>query len=176
MPRVLAGVSLLGAVLLAALAHGCGAKKQPPAPLAEAPPQPPSSPDRLDPNEAAEGLESAFDLKIPRGMRVSFRGPDEVDAVGQMPAERVANYVRRRVVVDGVELGAARTVFDRARVKGEPTGRRVRVEVIADDPETKLVVRDLSLPKADLSLSPEERWKQFGFDKDGKLADPSRMK
>jgi hypothetical protein len=135
----------------------------------------PANVDRLDPNEVAEGDDSAFDLKIPRGMRIVYHGPERVDALGRVPAERIANYVRKRVEVGGVELGAAATVFDRARVRGEPTGRLVRIEVVTQLDETRLIVRDLTLPPIDPTLSSEERWKKFGLDSKGKLIDPEHL-
>lgn len=107
-------------------------------------------------------------------MKVIYDGPDEVQAVGAIPPERLANYVRKHLVVDTVELGAARTVFDRAQVVGDSSGRTVRVEVIVQEQSAMLVVKNLAPPKADPNATPEERWKKFGRDPSGKLLDPTR--
>lgn len=162
--------------LLLALTGGLATScSKPSAPAPEAgPPEPVASrADRLDPLEVPEGDHKAFSLAIPRGMKVIYDGPDEVQAVGALPPERLANYVRKRVIVDGVELGAARTVFDRARIVGDPSGRPVRVEVITQESGTLLVVKNLSPPKADPNATPEERWKKFGRDPSGNLLDPT---
>lgn len=138
----------------------------PPAPVA-------SRADRLDPLEVPEGERKAFGLTIPRGMKVIYQGSDEVQASGMIAPDRLANYVRKRVVVDGVELGAARTVFDRAKVVGDNSGRLVRVEVVTQPFGTMLVVKNLAPPKADPNATPEERWKKFGRDPSGNLLDPT---
>jgi hypothetical protein len=99
-----------------------------------------------------------------------------VEAVGRIPAEQIANYVRKRVRVDGVELGAARTVFDRASVLGDSSGHLVRVEVEVSIDGTRLVVRSLAPHKmVDPNLTPEERRKKFGLDPKGAVIDPSHL-
>lgn len=164
-------------ILLLALSSGVAtscSKPASPVPDAGLPAAPVASrADRLDPLEVPEGDRQAFALKVPRGMSVIYDGPDEVQATGMITPERLANYVRKRVVVDGVELGSARTVFDRARVVGDDSGRLVRIEVISQQVGTMLVVKNLSPPKADPNATPEERWKKFGRDPSGKLLDPT---
>lgn len=150
---------------------GCRDEQAPaPAPLLSV-----SSPpvDRLAPGEIAEGSADAFGLKLPRMMRVRFRGPDKVEAEGHVEAELVANYVRKRTKAASVELGAARTVFEQVKVNGDAAGRSLRVEVVALGGKTQLIVKDLTPPRFDPSLTPEDRWKKHGFDKDGKLIDPN---
>ncbi len=176
--RVPALIGIVVGVSALAVEAGCkcgGDAAPTPIPSAAAP-SAPARPDRIDPNDLAEGTDKAFDLKIPRGMQVTIRAPNEVDAVGRLPAEKIANYVRKRIEAETVELGAARTVFNRAKVKGEPTGRWVRIEVeLLRDTTTRLVVRDLSPPKVDPTLTPEERWKQFGLDPHGGVMDPTHQ-
>jgi hypothetical protein len=152
----------------------CSRAEPPPAP---APAPSASAPvDRLEPNEIPEGTLLAFGLKLPRGMTLAYQGPDEVHAVGGLAPERVANYVRKHVQVEAVELGAARTVFDRARVLGDATGRPVRIEVMHYDHGTKMVVRNLAPPKVlDPELSPEDRWRKFGLDPNGNIIDPTQL-
>ncbi len=133
------------------------------------------APDRLEPNELAEGTEIAFKLKLPRGMQVTFRGPFEVRAEGNIEADRVANYIRKHMHSDGVEVGAARTIFGNARVRGDPQAPACQVEVIASGTRTRLIIRDLTPEKYDPSLTPEQRWKKFGLDPNGRLIDPQHM-
>jgi hypothetical protein len=167
--------ALLAAIpCLAALACSRHDSRPQPAPAASSTPAP--NVDRLDPQEIPEGTSSAFGLKLPRDMKVTFTGPTEVDAVGQINAERVANYVRKRVKVDGIELGAARTVFSNAHVIGDTTDRPLRVEVIVTHQGTELVVRNLAKPKIlDPDLSPDDRKRQYGIDPNGDKVDPTKM-
>jgi len=135
-----------------------------------------SAPDRLDPLELAEGSETVFRFKLPRGMRVTFRGPFEVHAEGPVEAERLANYVRKRMKSEGVEVGAARTVFDRARIRDDTEAPFCRVEVVKTGTGARIVLRDLTPEKIeDPDLPPEERWRKHGLDPNGRLVDPTHM-
>lgn len=162
------------ALVLGVLGVGCGRNDAPPPAPAAAVSKP--APDRLAPDELAEGRDEAFGLKFPRGLKVRFRGPTRVEAEGTLKAEVVANYVRKRTKSQSIELGAARTVFEEAHIPGAKPDRPLRIEVVTtEERRTRLVVHDLSAPKVDPTLSPEDRWKKFGFDKDGRLIDPTKM-
>jgi hypothetical protein len=132
--------------------------------------------DSVQPGEIAEGAERAFGLPIPRRMKVRARFPDAVFAVGNIPPERVSNFVRERVVAAGVETGPAKTVFSRATVKSAPE-RMLRIEVVSRPSATELVVRDQTPPPApvDDGLSEEERWRRKGLKPDGSPLDPTRL-
>ncbi len=135
-----------------------------------------AAPDRLDPFELAEGSETVFRFRLPRGMRVTFRGPFEVQAEGPVEAERLANYVRKRMRSEGVEVGAARTVFDRARIRDDAEAPFCRVEVVKTVTGARIVIRDLTPEKIEEpDLPPEERWRKHGLDPNGRLIDPTHM-
>lgn len=109
-------------------------------------------------------------------MTIVYSGPEQIDAEGQYSAERLANYVRKRVRVDGVELGAARTVFDHALVLGDPSGRKVRVEVVTVEIGSRLVIKNLMPTKVvDPELTPDERRRKFGLDPNGNVLDPTQL-
>lgn len=145
----------------------------PPAPAAsDAEPEKPV--DQLLPGEIAEGDEAAFGLPIPRRMVVSARFDDAVFASGRLDLERVANYVRERVIAERVETGPSKTVFTRATPKKSPS-RIVRIEVTSRGEETELVVRDETRPPAEEGLTPEERWRKLGLKPDGTPLDPTRL-
>lgn len=147
------------------------------APLASAPAQVSATAavDRLAPGELAEGKERAFGLAIPRDLRVERRFDDSVAASARMPAEWIANYVRRRVDADKVEIGPARTVFDGARVKGAPaeSGALLRIEVVQTLVGAELVVRDVTPKRIEPGLSEDERWRKAGLTPNGRPLDPS---
>ncbi|MCC6556599.1 MAG: hypothetical protein IT372_26870 [Polyangiaceae bacterium] len=166
----------LATIALLACAEGACRRKTedpppPPAPSATAP-RPPV--DAVLPGELAEGSELAFGLPIPRRMRVRARFPDEVSAAGDVPPERLSNYVRERVLSPSVETGPAKTVFAKATVKKAPE-RTLRIEVVAHPGATELIVRDLTPPPAVHGLSEEERWRRKGLKPDGSPLDPTRL-
>ncbi|AGP35231.1 hypothetical protein [Sorangium cellulosum] len=173
--RAAAAVIYASAASAASAAPACrsDAPAPPPPPASEASaPRPPV--DQALPGELAEGAEQAFGLPIPRRMKVRARFPDAVFAVGEIPAERVANYVRTRVLAGNVETGPAKTIFSRATVKSAPQ-RMLRVEVVSRAHVSELVVRDETRPPPERGLSVEERWRRNGLTPDGKVLDPTRL-
>src|SRR5436190_23913122 len=99
---------------------------------------------------------------------------DSAVARGRVDLEPLANYVRRRVDVATVEIGAARTLFPRAHVKGEPGAKLVRIEVLRENNSSVLIVRDITPPPFAPGLSEEERWRKAGVIP-GKPFDPQAM-
>ncbi|MEZ4224150.1 MAG: hypothetical protein R3B13_24590 [Polyangiaceae bacterium] len=131
--------------------------------------------DRLAPGELAQGKASAFGFVAPRQMRLERRYPDAAHFVGQLRPEAVANYVRERVAVQHVEVGAARTVFPKAAIKGGAADRFYRLEVVADGPVTRLLIKDITPPPTAQGLSEAERWKRAGMTPSGELLNPKQM-
>jgi hypothetical protein len=107
-------------------------------------------------------------------MRIRARFSDAVFAVGDIPAERLSNYVRARVLAGSVETGPTKTVFARATLKDAPQ-RMLRIEVVARAHVSELVVRDETRPPPEQGLSVEERWRRNGLTPDGKVIDPTRL-
>ncbi|XXY47362.1 hypothetical protein WME91_45900 [Sorangium sp. So ce269] len=171
--RAAAALAACVACACAALACRSDAGAPAPPPPSDAPaPRPPV--DQALPGELAEGVEQAFGLPIPRRMKVRARFSDAVFAVGEIPAERVANYVRTRVLAGNVETGPAKTIFSRATVKSAPQ-RMIRIEVVSRAHVSELVVRDETRPPPERGLSVEERWRRNGLTPDGKVLDPTRL-
>jgi hypothetical protein len=129
------------------------------------------APDRLAPGELAEGDAAAFGFRAPREMKLDARFPDAAHFSGRVTAERLSNYVRERVLASHVEVGAARTVFPRVRIKGNDSAHVYRVEIIPARSKTKLVIQLLSAPPAVRGLTEAERWKRAGIGPDGKPLD-----
>ena len=161
--------------LLCAAACRSGDTRETPGAAAGSVRRSPRTVDRLQPGELAEGKADAFGLALPREMLLERRFPDAVHAVGRIPHESVANYVRQRVEVGRIEVGAARTVFPNARIKGGRTDRSYRIEVIAGAAETRLLVKDITPPPTTQGLSEEERWRRAGLTPEGKPLDPKRI-
>ncbi len=137
----------------------------------------PKTPDRLAPDELAEGQTQLFGLRLPMGMRVEARFVHSGHATGPIAPERLANFVRQRVEVRHVELAASRTVFSKARIKGGDPSKLYRIEVIPKGRESKLFVELLNPPKppAPKGISEAERWKRAGLSPDGKLLNPQEL-
>lgn len=153
--------------MLAAVIASCAQKPNPP----PAPAPSASAVDRLLPGELSEGQERALGLAVPRGMLLERAFGDLAQARGRVEMEPLANYVRRRVDVATVEIGAARTLFPRAHVKGEPDAKLVRIEVVRDNDNSVLIVRDITPPPFVPGLSEDERWRKAGV-VPGKPFDP----
>ena len=134
--------------------------------------------DRLAAGELPPGRDALFGLIIPRGMAVQGQFKDSALAFGAMDSEAVANYVRDRVSVSHVEVGAARTIFPAARIKDGPPGRVFRIEVIGEGAGTRLLVEDVTPPppRPAENISDSERWRRAGFSRDGKPLDMNALK
>src|SRR4051812_28688300 len=170
--QLYAGRSLaLAASLLCASCHGkstTGTVGGPP--LAQS--ARPHPVDRLAPDELAAGNAEVWGFAIPRDMRVEHRYQQVTHIIGSVPPDALANYVRERVTVSHVEIGAARTIFPNARIKGGAADRVYELDVIPEPGLTRLVIRDLTPPKVEPGLTDAERWRQAGLTPEGRPLDP----
>lgn len=165
---------LLG--LCGLLGVGCqGKRSAPPAPAASvASAKQPL--DHLAPDELAPGKAEVYGFAVPRGMVVESRMRDRAYVSGRVSPEALANYVREQVVVSHVEIGAARTVFPQARIKGGPADRIFNLEVLPDGPRTRLVIKDVTPPPPPPpGLTDAERWRAAGLSPDGRPLDPQKL-
>lgn len=170
---------VLAALALGALAWGCRSGADDDAARRSAarvaPKQSAEPVDRLLPDELAPGKAVVFGFPVPRQMKVERLYPDAAHIVGNVTPESLANYVRQRVEAIHVEIGAARTVFPAARIKGDATQHIYRIEVVASTGRTQLVIRDITPPPTVQGLTEAERWKRAGLTPDGKIIDPRSL-
>lgn len=164
--------SLVLALLVPAFALATGCRRDedvetPPPVAPTASVDVPVAADQLRPGELAEGDEELFGLRAPRGMRIARHFAETMSAVGQHAAERVANYVRDRVEAERIEVGPTRTVFLNAMVRGDTSGKRLRIEVIQHPSRTELVVRDVTPQPIEPGLTEAERWQKAGLSPTG---------
>jgi len=167
----------LGSCCLATAA-GCSAKRSAPGAAASAAPITSTTTplDHLAPDELAPGKLEVFGFPVPRGMEIESHITDRVYVRGRVSPEALANYVREHVAVSHVEIGAARTVFPMAHIKNGPTDRYFTLEVYADGPSTRLVIKDTTPPPPPLpGLTEAERWRAAGLTPDGHPLDPSKL-
>lgn len=163
-------------VLVAALLGACRGEPAPAQPKGAASAKSARVPvDRLAPGELAPGEEALFGLILPKGMKVQGRFDTTGLAWGNLSADDVANYVRTRVQVEHVEVGAARTIFPGVAIKDGPAEHTFRIEVVRESVGTRLIVRDVTpeppAPPPEPGLSDAERWRRAGFSPNGKPLD-----
>jgi hypothetical protein len=128
--------------------------------------------DRLAPDELAAGNAEVWGFVVPREMQVEHRYKEVTHLVGPVKPDSLANYVRERVVVSHVEIGAARTIFPDARIKAGAADRVYELDVIPEPGGTRLVIRDTTPPKIQPGLTDAERWRQAGLTPEGRPLDP----
>jgi hypothetical protein len=75
------------------------------------------APDQVASTDVVESQQDLFGLPLPIGMRISERMQFQAKAIGKLPFEQVANYVRDHVDAKNVETGPSSTVFEAAKVK-----------------------------------------------------------
>jgi hypothetical protein len=163
------------AVLSAAACRSDPEKPKPPPRVSAAPSQKPL--DRLAPGELSPGKVRVFGLEVPAGMVLRGQFQDVAYLHGSVAPDALANYVRDRVVVAHVEIGAARTVFPYARIKKGPADRFFQIEVIAGAGRTELVIQDVTpRPTPAEPVSNEDSWRRAGRRPDGRPFDITELK
>ncbi len=169
---LLAGVALAGSLLGCKRGDGAaaGASAQPSASVA------PPPVDRLAPGELAPGKRQVFGFVVPQQMTVLSHSPERALLEGDVEAGEVIDYVRTRVEVSHVEIGAGRTIFPRAHIKDGPPDRVYQLEIIPDRRRTTMTIEDTTpRPKDTENISQEERWRRAGRRPDGSV-DPMLLK
>lgn len=175
--------TLVGIASVAVLGAACHRKTKPlvtaPAESASAPSAPSAKPiDRLAPGELTAGEGQVFGFEVPSGMRVKGAFLEVAYLEGEVGPEALANYVRERVEIEHVEIGAGSTVFPRARIKqGVPDRIYDLVVTPGRGRLTELVIRDVTpRPKNPPGTTDAERWRQAGRTPDGKPVDISELR
>jgi hypothetical protein len=164
------------------LAAGCRDEPAPPAPARELTTRGEEAApvDHTLPGELAEGNETAFGLRLPRGMAINAAFATAIFAKGNVAPEHVANYVRQRVVSERVETGPSKTLFLRAKVgrtdlATADLGRVLRIDVISQGGVTELVVRDETPAPMPQGKSQNDILREYGLGPDGKLLDATTL-
>lgn len=168
---------LLGALLVLGCRKESAAPTPVAAPSASAAPDP-KLVDRLTPGELEASTSQVFGFEVPRSMDVKGAFLEVAYLEGPVTPEALANYVRERVEVDRVEIGAASTVFPRAHIKrGAPEKIYDLVVSPGAGTLTKLEIRDVTpLPPNPPEMTPADRWRQAGRKPDGTPLDLAEFK
>jgi hypothetical protein len=131
--------------------------------------------DHLAPDELAAGNAEVWGFAVPREMQIDHRYAAEAALIGPVKPDALANYVRDRVVVSHVEIGAGRTIFPNARIKAGATDRVYELDVVPEPGLTRLVIRDTTPLKVSPGLSDAQRWQQAGLTPQGRPLDPKKF-
>ncbi|HEX3851077.1 MAG TPA: hypothetical protein VHW01_08930 [Polyangiaceae bacterium] len=131
--------------------------------------------DRLASDELAAGNADVWGFAVPRDMKVEHRYVETAHLVGPVKPDALANYVRDRVIVSHVEIGAGRTVFPDARIKGGAADRVYELDVVPEPGQTRLVIKDTTPMKVTPGLTDAERWQQAGLTPEGRPLDPKKF-
>jgi len=132
--------------------------------------------DHLADGELLEGDAKAFGLTLPRGVTIAHGFDDLVVATGDVPADKVANYVRQRVKEGKITVGARGTVFERVKTAGAPDLElSVRIEPMSGFEGVRIELRRLTEPKAPVLLDDEARWRAAGLKPNGEVLDPKKL-
>jgi hypothetical protein len=162
----------LAASLVIAGCHG----KAAPAPAGSAAPSSAPTPiDRLAPDELSSGSADVWGFHIPSEMRIEHHYQEAAYIIGPVKPDALSNYVRDRVIVSHVEIGAGRTIFPNARIKGGAPDRIYELDVIPEPGATRLVIHDITPLKVVPGLSDEERWRQAGLTPQGRPLDMKKF-
>ncbi len=130
--------------------------------------------DHLASDELAAGTADVWGFVVPRDMRIEHVFPEIAYVVGPVQPDALANYVRERVTVSHVEIGAGRTIFPNAHIKGG-SDHYYELDVIPEPGGTRLQIQDLTPVKVTPGLSDEERWKQAGLTPQGRPLDMKKF-
>jgi hypothetical protein len=161
----------LSALLLCAACH----PKPAPAPASSAEVASATPVDRLTPEELNAGSSSIWGFSVPQEMHIEHHYREAAYMIGPVKPDALSNYVRDRVLVSHVEIGAGRTIFPNAHIKGGAPDGVYEFDVIPEPGATRLVIHDLTPPKVQPGLTDEERWRQAGLTPQGRPLDPKKF-
>ncbi len=138
------------------------------------PPAPSAPVDRLASGELAPSKLTLLGLRLPRGMTVDGIYGSTGHASGDLSREKVSNHIRMQVPAAKVEIGAARTLFPRAQLPGQPADHFFRIEVQGKGERSELTVTRFVPAPPRPNLSEAEQWRRAGFRPDGTPIDVDR--
>lgn len=135
------------------------------------------APDHLTEVELVEGTEKAYGLVLPRNVKIDNAFVNVIYASGDPRPDAVANYIRARVRMGTVQIGAANTLFEKVQVPANP-GHEINIRVAAGDNGRGCVVelREAVPPPKPLPGTDVDRFRAVGISPDGKLLDPTHLK
>ena len=157
--------------VLVGLAAACHRRSEAPRPVEQAAP----APDRLSGQERLPDTETAFGLRLPRGLRLTQSFKDSAYFAGKIPPATLLEQLSSQLVSSRLELMGTRSVFAQTQIKGDAEHRRFRIEVSPISGGSRLYVKNITPAPVPKGLSPEEMWKLAGRTPDGKPIDENQL-
>ena len=178
------GTVALGAVVAGVCANGC--HKQSPAPTKGARRGVGASGSALPIEQSSRRVNSCRGDQAVYGpgpsegaLRLTSVMPGISHATGSVSPEDAANYVRDRVDVRRVELGAVGTFFPAVHILGGDPSKVYRIEVNGTGAGSEIVSRDVTpqpAPHPDPNIDDAERWRRAGYAPNGNPLDPMNLR
>ena len=171
--------STLAAALFAVIAAACKKEEMVTVIPVDAPPDAavPKAPDHLVEPELEEGTAKAYGLVLPRNVKVDNAFINVIYASGDPRPDAVANYIRARVRMGTVQIGAANTLFEKVQVPANP-GHEITIRVAAGNNGRGCAIelREAIPPPKPLEGSEADKFRAAGIHPDGTLIDPTHLK
>ncbi|MGH7439736.1 MAG: hypothetical protein ACRENE_28940, partial [Polyangiaceae bacterium] len=177
MPRGLAA-GLAMAAAASVPAAGCkNPAMEDPAPAPVAGPAPPASAvpaDHLAPDELVEGERTAFQLRLPRDLKVDGAFSDVVFASGFVAVHPLVKYFRARLADGSLREGEDAATFDHVHVPGKSTDDYT-LRITRFGSSTRVEFRDVTSREPPNLPDDAARWRQAGLTPKGRVLDPKRF-
>jgi hypothetical protein len=172
LPRTPATLWRISLCVLGALGAGCNSRSQP-APVEATDPS--GTPDRLTQRERLPEAETAFGLTLPPGMELTRHFNDSAYFVGKLDVTKLLVHVKERIFPGTLEMQSGRAVFARTQVKGDESGRLLRIEVSSQGDGTVLYSQNITPPPAPKGLTEREMWTRAGRNPDGTVINENQQ-
>jgi hypothetical protein len=139
------------------------------------PPEEPSTPDRLTPEEHLPEAEIAFGLPLPPGMRLTRHFSESAYFASELPMASVLAHLKEHVQARDVQMMSRRVVYARAHVKGDKSRRLLRIEISETPRGSQMLIKDITPPPAAKAASDAELWSRAGRKPDGTPIDQNKL-
>jgi hypothetical protein len=130
--------------------------------------------DHLAPDELLEGTDKAFDVTLPRGLRVDGVFADEVIASGALTVHPLTQYFRARLQNGDLREGAGSATFDHVTAPGKPE-RPLSVHIVKAGDGAHVDIRDVTPVVLPPLPDDAARLKRVGLTPSGRLLDPTHL-
>ncbi len=130
--------------------------------------------DHLAPDELVEGDRSAFQLRLPRDLKVDGAFADVVFASGPVAVHPLVKYFRARLTDGSLREGDDAATFEHVHVPGKSTDDYT-LRITAFPGYARVEFRNVT-PKAQPNLPDDTaRWRQAGLTPQGRVLDPKHV-
>lgn len=130
--------------------------------------------DHLAPGELLEGTDKAFDVTLPRGMRIDGTFADLIMASGQMAVHPLAAYFRAHLENGDLREGDTSATFDHVTAPGKPE-RPLSVHIAKAGDGVHVDIRDVTPVVLPQLPDDTARLKRVGLTPNGRLLDPTHL-